>query len=246
MQPLLLTRSVLKIIACALLTILAYILLYSGSIFFWGVFLPVTFRIVKIDFRGTAAACAGLMQAFLGVGALFAALKLGRSAPLPPRFERRLMMLFGLLFPGAAQIYAGRWTCGMIFMFGPLYAFFVGLGLLCLAGIFAPSINSLIAGFGGFWRLWIAVSLLIWIGSLVEASFWASLQSSNLDATRWPRWKGVVVTLGAGIFIHLFVLMTAAILIGVMGEEGLKFKKVMGWRDVSIGSPQSRPIPSSC
>ena len=196
--------------ACVLLTLLAYgILGYSG---FLLVQLLATL-ITKGAASGVDKAVAGLLLGGVGAGALFAALRLAPTGADPAALDRRQMLLFGLFFPGAAQIYARRWTLGVTLLLGPFAVFMAAFWAAGVVHAAAPQL--LPAWSSSALMLTIPVSYaLLWLGSLSEAHFWAGRQPPDIDAAGWPRGRGVIATFGALLFL---LPAMEILLLGYMG-----------------------------
>ena len=187
----------MKLAASVLLIFPAFgILLYSGINLY-----PLMISLVfKGPISGVGMALVGLLGGGVGAVVLFSALRLALTRTGAEPFRSRQMMLFGLLFPGAGQIYARRWARGAVFLFGPFVIFSVALLIVSITAIVAPQLLSA-AGGGRLAQILPASFVLLWLGSLSEGHFWAARRPSNIDASSWPCGRGVLATLGAVLFL---------------------------------------------
>ena len=194
----------MRITFSVILTLLAYGLLYAGGLSL----VPLLVSMFSADPTfGTGLAAIGLLLGGLGAAALFAALRLALPITRPVPFDKRKLMLAGLLFPGASQIYAGRWAPGVCFLAGP-FAAFVGTYLTVL--IVRNSVGAHVLPSWSSTALKLAIPIfyaLLWLGSMSEAYFWAARQTPGIDATAWPRSQGVVATLGATLFLLPLIMV---------------------------------------
>lgn len=199
----------MRITACVLLTLLAYGCLYTS-----GVCL-IPLLVTRIVSFMTAA---GLLLGVIGGGTLFAALRLAPKNTGLNRFNRRQLMLFGLLFPGAAQIYARRWTLGITFLLGPIAAYIAAFSIVLILRYAAP---QYLPGSSRPLLLTIPVFFaLLWLGSLYEAYIWSARLPADIDVSGWPRGRSVLTTMGAALFLlPIMILFLLRFMVVTMKAE---------------------------
>lgn len=163
----------------------------------------------------------GLLWGSIGAGLLFAGLKLcwdKEEAPEPIAPET--LAGFGILFPGSAQAYAGRWLPAAAFLFLPVVVAMVCLILAALVGIVFRSnpptfLMNLIKGVTnlaiGNARL---TYFVLWIASLGEGMRWLYALPANPPPQPIPRGKASVIGLGTVIFGSTFFMLTLAGAVG--------------------------------
>lgn len=185
---------------------------------------------------GFALLAGGLALGAVGAGLLFAGLylcwpKRGTRDPV----ELWRVLLFGLLWPGAAQAYARRWLPSALFLLAPwiivnvilLVALLVGL-LSGIAPDFARSAAKLLSAGIGVFRPGLVIYGLLWLGSLAEAYLWFSKLEENPLPKPIPRGKAPVIGLALIFYLFTFTLMFQAVLVGYTLKAGKAAKAAMG------------------
>ena len=197
----------LKTAAGAVLILISFIALsMSGTLL--GSSLPLIFKPAQILWK---VPIIGLFLGAAGAGSLWGGLKLcgdnsSEAAPVSPG----TVLGFGLLFPGSAQAYAGRWPVMLFFLLLPWILIMSGIAVAVIGGLLggiqlvSPELMKFFMN-----RLFVGV---LWIASIAEGWAWAKRQGGASLSV--PRWRACVASLGAILFLLVPFLMLSTLMIG--------------------------------
>ena len=124
---------------------------------------------------------------------------------------------FGLLFPGAAQAYAGRWLWSGVFLLGPWVATDI-IVLLALfsralppaAGVVAPALVAAVE----LLKPGLKMYILLWAISLSDGARWATSPAAEAKGADIPCGKAPALGFGLLLFFAAPLLFLQLLLIG--------------------------------
>ena len=146
---------------------------------------------------------------------------------------------FGLLFPGAAQVYGGRWGLAMAFLLMPwiltlsclILSIGVGMGSMIFPQIHDPAMRGIGFLLNGSYISNGKILPILWVTSIIEGARWAQSERER-PSGRTVSWKrpviglGLIVTLVIPFFLLQFQVLKIVLVIGHAVKDG--FKALLG------------------